>query len=460
MVQVMELWAIEFQLVNSAPEHVFEWLKANVVEQHLIGDEKRDLLENSLLARDEKLINLGLALFGEVPSVGYKLYQSGDSILKRAALSGRSVKPIFLDDSWILNDDVLPALLDEERHRRESKGVDESGLLPELLSSKHIPSGILENVYEKSGCFSDVDTDLWLALIAMTVRNERLAVPYKSTWMDGFDEHRYNSVFVAAWRLFETLPVSKKAATVLGALSARLVPESPYDMNVSNVIERWRSGDEEEEEYYTSVRTALVKIIGNYTNQFKGLKSHQDLALRQGYYSNQRSPKPADVEDGFDNDGSNFLEAALYNDAFYASEEVRGALRKACWDAPDKHSMMDYPNLFNAQVERLVSKYPGWFRDSWSGEIPFEEIEDLEERRDKRLESLNAQVAELYRLMIGDKGEHQDANEFGDNSVLNDLRIELQEIGGHLGKLYQKSSFSWGWLAAGAAFGYILRNYQ
>ena len=28
----MELWAIKYQLVNAAPEYVFEWLKHNVVE--------------------------------------------------------------------------------------------------------------------------------------------------------------------------------------------------------------------------------------------------------------------------------------------------------------------------------------------------------------------------------------------------------------------------------------------
>ncbi|MGB2247413.1 MAG: hypothetical protein ACPH3N_07070 [Alcanivorax sediminis] len=110
----MELWAIEYQLVNAAPEYVFEWLKNNVVETHILGDEKRDQLENSLLSRNEKLINLGLALYGEVPSVGYSLFKSDDPTIKRAALSGRSVRPIFLDESWVLNDDVIPALLEEE----------------------------------------------------------------------------------------------------------------------------------------------------------------------------------------------------------------------------------------------------------------------------------------------------------------------------------------------------------
>jgi hypothetical protein len=120
---------------------------------------------------------------------------------------------------------------------------------------------------------------------------------------------------------------------------------------------------------------------------------------------------------------------------------------------------MDYPNYFNSRAEYLATKHPEWFKDSWSGELPFEEIEDAEERREKRLEYLNTQVAELHKALLGDKDEYQESNEFGDNSILNDLRLELQQIGEHLGKLYQKSSFSWGWLAAGAALGFILGKY-
>jgi hypothetical protein len=456
----MELWAIEYQLVNAAPEYVFEWLKNNIVEKHTLGDESRDQLEKSLLSRNEKLINLGLALYGEVPTVGYSLFKSDDPIIKRAALSGRSVKPIFLDESWILNDDVIPALLEEERKNEKSE-TDDDGitLLHELLSNKFLPSEILEAVYEKSGHFSDVNENLWISMVAMSARNERLSTPYSSTWMDGYDEYRYNAVFSSAWRLFKEFPVNKRAAHVLSYLSDRLVADGPHDMKALDIVDRWCSNDEKDDETFSYVRTALVKIVGNYSDEFKELKKHDDLAVRKGYYANLRWVKPDDVSDGFDKDGKEFLDSAIYNDSFFTSEETRGALKQACWDAPDEHSSMDYPNYFNSRAEYLSTKHPEWFKDSWSGELPFEEIEDADERREKRLEYLNTQVAELHKALLGDKDEHQESNEFGDNSILNDLRLELQQIGEHLGKLYQKSSFSWGWLAAGAALGFILGKY-
>jgi len=457
----MESWAIEYQLVNAAPEYVFEWLKNNVVEKHTLGEEKRDQLENSLLSRNGKLINLGLALYGEVPSVGYSLFKSDDPTIKRAALSGRSVRPIFLDKSWVLNDDVLSVLLDEERQNAKSETADDGiTLLHELLNNKFLPSEILETVYEKSSHFSDVDDNLWISMVAMSAGNERLSTPYNSTWMDGYAEYKYNAVFSAAWRLFKEFPVNKEAANVLSYLSDRLVPHGPHDMKALDVVGRWRSNDEEDDRTFSRVRTSLVKVVGNHSHEFNDLKGHEDVALRKGYYANLKWAKPDDVSDGFEKDGKEFLDSAIYNDSFFTKEETRIALKRACWDAPDEHSYMDYPNYFNSREEYLSAKHPEWFKGSWSGEPPFEEIEDADERREKRLEYLNTQVAELHKALLGETDEHQEFNEFGENSILNELRVELQQIGDHLSKLYQKSSFPLAWLVAGAwALAFILEKY-
>lgn len=459
----MGLWAIEYQLANAAPEYVFEWLKSNVAKEPN-WDNGRNKLENSLLARNDKLVNLGLALYGEIPSVGFKLFQSDDSVIRRATLSGRSVRSI-LGRSWVLNDDVIPVLLEEEKQRKESESENDNSddgeitLLHELLGNSFVPSELLTAIYEKTEPFSDVDDDLWIDLVSMTVRNERLSTPYSSVWMDGFDQYKYETVFSAAWRLFRVFPVNRRAASILSSLSDRLVSDSPNDVEALEVADRWRPDDGKEQGAYSLARASLVKLISNHSREFKDLKNHEDLALRQGYYSSLSWPEPGDVADGFERDGKNFLDSALYNNAFYAREETRSALRTACWDAPDKHSRMDYPNYFNVREKQLSAEYPEWFEDSWSGELPFEQIEDPEERREKRLEYLNTQVAELRKTIIGYKEEYQEASEFGEDSTLNELRLELQLIGELLGKLYQKSSFSWTWLAAGIALGFILGRY-
>jgi len=120
---------------------------------------------------------------------------------------------------------------------------------------------------------------------------------------------------------------------------------------------------------------------------------------------------------------------------------------------------MDYPNYFNDRAEYLSTKRPEWFRVGWSGELPFEKIEDADERRDKRLAYLNTQVADLHKALLGAKDEYQAPNELGEDSVLNGFRLELQQISENLGEIYQKRLFSLSWLAAGTALGFILGKY-
>jgi hypothetical protein len=448
----VEVWQTEYQLLNSSPEFVFDWLKSNLrgKVQVRFGEGGRDELEEKLLAKSNPLINLGLALYAESSSVGYQLYQSGDDVIKKASLSGRSVLPDFLDDSWIVNDDVIPSLLNGDLSEGKSQ------LLGAALENENLPDGILESLFDKTELFSEVDDDTWLRLIVLSSKNKRLSTPYSSIRMDGYDEYKYKAVFTSAWKLFERAPVTKRAATVLERISHCLVPESPHDMNVLDVVERWRSTVEKEEEYYSYVRTALIRLLRGYDDEFNGLKEHDDLALRKGYYSFMRNVKVEDVQEGFEKDGKDFLDAAIYNDAFFQKGDTRSALSRACWDAPDEHSNMDYPNYYKGRESHLSEIYPEWFKDDWSGELPFEEIQDPEVRKEKRLEYLNTQVAELHKALLGDKTEYQEANEFGESSMMNDLANELREIGRQLGLIYNQKSFSWGWVIASLAVGFII----
>jgi hypothetical protein len=101
-----------------------------------------------------------------------------------------------------------------------------------------------------------------------------------------------------------------------------------------------------------------VKIVGEYSNEFNEFKTHDDLALRKGYYANLSRAKPEHVSDGFDKDGKAFLDFAIYNDSFFTSEETRSAIRQACWDWPEEYSPMDYRNRFNSRERYLSSKHP------------------------------------------------------------------------------------------------------
>jgi hypothetical protein len=233
----MEMWKLEYELSNTSPEYVFGWLKDNQVEAHDWGNDRLNL-EKSLLARDNKLINLGLALYAEESAIGYALYRSGDSALKRSALSGRTIRPKSIGKSWVLNDDVIPALIEIEKDRLTSDNQDEKeiSLLNELLQNPLIPDDLLEAVFKKSDPFSDLDDDLWIHFVSMTYQNERLSTPYNETWMDGYTEYLYNAVFFAGWKLFEKSPVNSSYAKILWAFSYKLHPEI-HDLDILKTME-------------------------------------------------------------------------------------------------------------------------------------------------------------------------------------------------------------------------------
>jgi hypothetical protein len=458
----MELWAVEYKLSNASQEYVFDWLKENQVEEPTWGNDRKKL-EESLLARNDNLINLGLALYSGEPAIGYKLYRSGDSVLRRAVLSGRTIRGRAAN-SWVISDDVIPDLIEAERQRAASDKHDDFfdddgiSLLHELLQNPSIPDHLLEAVFKKSDPFSDLDDDLWVNFVYMTCKNKRISTPYSETWMDGYAEYKYNAVFYAGWKLFREFPVSYYAASVLSRLFEKLHPET-HDIDFFEIMERWRSDDKEEEMAYSEVRSSLVRAIPKHSNEFKGLENSEDLALRRGYYRNVSNVKYEDVAVWFERDGKEFLDSALfYNAGFFKNEDVRGALRQACWDTPDKHSRMDYPNYFNITEEGLTAEHPEWFKDSWSEEIPFDEIKDPDERREKRLEYLSSQVSDLKKTLVGDKDEDEYPKppEFDVRSAFDYLGSELAQLSLHLQNLYQKSSFSWGTLTAGLFIGYIL----
>ena len=177
----MELWAIEYQLVNSAPEYVFDWLKNNVEDDHVFGERTRQKLEVALMARNDKLINLGLALYSEVSLTGYELFKSEDPVIKRAALSGRSIKSKLLEKDWVFKKSIIAELLEDDKQRNLSNTNDgtEVTLLHELLKNKFIPVKLLKSIYDKSGFFSDIDEETWIRLVGLTTRNKRKNITSK-----------------------------------------------------------------------------------------------------------------------------------------------------------------------------------------------------------------------------------------------------------------------------------------
>ncbi|MFQ2489840.1 hypothetical protein ACK31S_17855 [Aeromonas caviae] len=393
----MDGWVVKYQLLNSSAEYVFEWLKSTADENGKLSvflGEDREVLEFALLARNENLINLGLALFCLSPSVCFQLYKSGDHTIKRAVLSGLSLNGSldeFGHEAWVITKSVIPELI---YSIEKNNSDDDFQLISSVLCNKKIPDEILLSLYKKEGLFSNVSDELWLDLLWCSINNPRIATTYEGYTSDvfgGFDEYRYNRVFHTAWALYEHLPATPRNARFLGLLSAKLVPET-YKLNFKELVEKWVGSDE----YFFDARKNLVKTLGNYNDDFKALRDSGDLALRLGFYENLRYPSLSDFQAYLDLDGERFLIEAVHNNSFYCKEELRYALSSACSDVADHDSVISLSEKYCANLNKFKAISPDSFFDcEFEEELPFDVIDDIQVRTEVGVRFLRYKISKF-----------------------------------------------------------------
>lgn len=448
----MDVWAIKYQLLNSSPEYVFDWLKLNTEDGNkwsFISDE-RESLEEALLSQNNKLINLGLALFCLTPSIGLSLYNAGDHVIKKAALSGLSVKRAIGHEEWILNESVIPHLLQKLTKGEDSEDDVDSEhfeLMRTILTNKNIADEVLTSLYKKDAIFSNIDDDLWLSLLFASLGNERITTPYAKTVsydeFDGLSEWQYNRLFTSAWQLFETLPVTRRNVLFLSMLSSKVVPEA-HGINVPALVEKWAGDDEES----FCIRNNLVKTIGSWSDNFKSLKDNSDLAVRCGYYENMHFPSLSDFQSYLELDGEHFLRSATCNDEFYAKEDVRDALHEACRANSNADTVFSLSDEFSSRLTIFKARRPELFFDCESDfDLPFDDIKNDQERMEvmtrfimHRLSKVDSNLKELL--------EREDNQE---------ERRDVEVI--VTGKNNKMHAASWGWIfAIGICLWFFLRN--
>jgi hypothetical protein len=374
---------ITYRLMQSSPDKVFEWLKSNRPDKETSPEFDREDLEKKLLERDDPIINLGLALYGAESNTGPHLFNKEDKIIKKAVLSGTNISS--WPSSWIKENGILEALIDP---------FDEY-LLSALFANERMYDGILTDLYERKEPYAKLPDDKWLTLIGYTASNKRINTPYDDSWMDGWSEYSYGRVFTSAWKLFETLPVNERTASIIAHLGENLVPDGPHDMDVLETIKRWDI--KSESEYFNDYewcRYHLAGLIRDYSDDFQKLKDSEDPALRKSYYSRFRPHKPEEVRELFEKDQDEFLDSAIHNRKLYPNEKIRDELRKCCWDYKHPHHEPDYPNFYNSMERHMQREHPEWFTD-FEDDIPLEDIDDPMERANKQIDQINRKLNTL-----------------------------------------------------------------
>ncbi len=227
------------------------------------------------------------------------------------------------------------------------------------VTNPNIGDDAFSALFNREGVFEKATDDQWMNLLQWAGTNQRLATPYESAFLDGWDDYSYRKVFHEAWKLAETVPVTQEWAGALDALLQNMVPEA-HDLDVSKALERWRIDDPENESkawhsqsrsWY--LRTHLARLDKASASQL----ASDDSAVRAAFYSSfnpQSFPKwPTYLE----KDGELFFHYVVNNEMLWRTTEDRQKLSDVAWSVPDPGSNMDAPNLFRAFEERMRTQH-------------------------------------------------------------------------------------------------------
>lgn len=423
----METWALIYKLQHSTPECVFAWLRSKESEQILSDDCE---LEASLIKRDDNLINLGLALYGQQTNTGLTLYKTGDETIRRAVLCGPTIVDSAGEEPWILSSHALIDLVSEWQE----------DYLESLLTNKHIPSHIILSVLRHNNHFESLSYENWMKLANYAIRNEGFSCGHIGGIFADFDE-----ICRAAWCLSETLPVSKKSGLLLKLVSVCVPRPSYIDVDVMSVIGRWHS---DSEKVLDDVRQILVGLVPTYSDDFERLKESSDLALRKGYYENKDFSFTSDMQVYYEKDGYDFLDAVTSNDSIYFPLGLRSEIGRLC-EAHDRKYASHLVSYFTARFENLVLEKPRLF-DFEEDYYPYYLLKDANSRMEMRLENSDKKLTAIHGLFRG-------SPESG--SFYYQLFSRLDSILESLRSI-RKLEYSWlAWAMFGVLIGYSIAKY-
>jgi hypothetical protein len=237
-------------LTLASPESVYTWLLSNAGEPTNIYDSpfSNELL-SALLARNDGLVNLGVASVATDPEILKELWKSNNLAI-RTAIAGN----IYRDRGFLAiwpykwtEPEELTAALEDANPEFVRAWCTNPGLARDTLTAALSKTGIYEHLSEGK----------WMAVVYWALQNSNLQTPRK--WerfsIDGYGEYQEGRPFTAAWSLLITLPNRREYASLICDQFAKIGEfAAPYETllegGVTNPIEdreKWQKQHREGE---------------------------------------------------------------------------------------------------------------------------------------------------------------------------------------------------------------------
>jgi hypothetical protein len=301
--------------------------------------------EAVLAARNDPFIDFGLARYGTSANGCKNVYQRGDDAIKvtfLASFPNGGFASIF----------GKFGLADEPPHTVEE--------LCALVTNPSLSDEILRQCFERKKLFEHLNEEDFQSVLVIAADNPRLMTPYDDTFMDGYSDYSYHSVFSAAWKLTETMPNTMRWASALYHLLYRCQP--PIGFDVAPVLARWYFKPEKDDDQ-RNIGFYLRSRLADLLSADDELLKSQDPALRESFYKRFQPRQYPQWPKFAQADTEYFLDSAVLNKNLWVSRELREVLSQLCWAHPDPHSSMEMPNRYNGMEARLRAEYPRWFED-------------------------------------------------------------------------------------------------
>lgn len=388
----------EAELLARSPEGVFQWLKDYAARIDNFPEELDVEAEKALLARDEPLINLGLARFTQNSDTAELLFtrsrqtrftrnsDSAELLFTRSSQAdasethAKAIRIAVLSNEGLgrgfdtIPDSIFP---DGEGGAVAWLAVAETPELFALFQNPSIHVFFLRKFLEQKESWQALNDDRLMNAMYALIRNKRMRAEYDGD-MDGMAEYTHNSVFDAAWKLVETVPTTPRWARILGALLDGM-PGGASVKDPLTLAQRWQAPVDDEKTQdeelkcqkdgylspYQSVRAALAKAdIEARRGSAARFLSSDDPAFREAAYSSMRL-SVEEIHSACERDKNLAVNSCQRNDRLWMEPETRKALHDVSWAILEyNNNYMDSANTFNYLEEQQKNKHPAWFSES------------------------------------------------------------------------------------------------
>jgi hypothetical protein len=344
------------RLSVAPPEIVYEEL--NAYSKNLRCESSlsfsNDELENTLYARNDPLINLGLALNACNTEIISSLYNDSRSNMGKNSAYWKGVSLACLSNScpnWRLGlRPPISWLGEEEFNRLVVEGEDEEISL--IFSNPGINAGILGNLYTRQAPFDSIPEKRWLRLISASAKNPRINIDDSNEFgpdLGSWDIHK------GILALLETAPTTPECLKRLYFLLFNLDPDVVKypDKDIAPILQRWSSvsikgrirhdetglsGEDKDlegegfrtqctfvEEFRCLIAALYGGVFAEKELRVMGNQSSEDIADRCSYYANTLLT-PEQMKVGWGRDKEAFVFAALLNTQLYYKAKTRALL--------------------------------------------------------------------------------------------------------------------------------------